>query len=127
MTYLIDTNVLLWSLENSPKLSKKAREAITNSENEIYVSIASIWEIAIKLSIGKLDLAFTLDDIIEEIDYLGFIILPISLDALREVRTMPFHHKDPFDRLIIGQAQVGKIVVISSDQKFMSYNIKIIW
>ena len=127
MSYLIDTNVLLWAMEGNPKLSSRAKAAINNEKNDIYVSVVSIWEISIKLSIGKLKLSRTLDEIIDEIDYLNFSLKPISLDALRLVRNFPFHHRDPFDRLIIAEAQIEKIPIISSDEKFHLYPPEIIW
>ncbi|MEM6264669.1 MAG: type II toxin-antitoxin system VapC family toxin [Bacteroidota bacterium] len=127
MTYILDTNVLLWALENNPRLSSKARKVMVNPNNEIHVSIASIWEISIKLSIGKLNLSRTLDEILEEMEELDFRILPISIKALRYLRNMPFHHKDPFDRLIISQAIASGVTCIASDEKFSLYNPKIIW
>ena len=127
MRYLIDTNVLLWALEDSRELSAKAREAIATLDNEIYLSIASLWEVAIKMSINKLDLSRTFDEIISEIQNLEFTLLPVSVEDLRKIRTMPFHHKDPFDRLIIAQAQSNDLNVIIRDQKFELYDVDIVW
>ena len=127
MSYLLDTNVLLWVMENNPLLTQKAKDIIVNRENDIYVSIACFWEISIKLSIGKLDLTRSLDEIIRAIEPLGFTLLPISLDAVRLIRNMPFHHRDPFDRLIIAQAQALDITIITKDRKFESYNVKVLW
>lgn len=127
MTYLLDTNALLWAMENKDLLTEKAREAIIDGENDVYVSIASLWEISIKLSINKLDLTKTLDEIIQEMDRQGMFVLPISLSAIRKVRNMPFHHRDPFDRLIIAQAQADDFTVITKDETFEKYKVKLLW
>nr|WKN34361.1 type II toxin-antitoxin system VapC family toxin [Tunicatimonas sp. TK19036] len=127
MKYLLDTNALLWAMENDGHLTEKAREAIINGDNDIYVSIASLWEIAIKLSINKLDLTKTIDEIIQEMEHQGMFILQISLNAIRNVRNMPFHHRDPFDRLIIAQAQADDLIVITKDEIFEEYQVKLHW
>ena len=127
MTYLIDTSVLLWALEDNSELSPKAKSVIINRGNDIYVSIASLWEIAIKMSIGKLTLSRTLDEIIDEMDFLGFTLKPASVDAIRIIRNMPFHHRDPFDRLILAQAQAEGITVIAKDHKFKLYGVDLLW
>ena len=127
MKYLLDTNALLWSMEKSSLLAEKARKAIINPNNDIYLSIASLWEIAIKLSIGKLALTQTLDDIIDETDEQDYAILPISLAAVRLVRTLPYHHRDPFDRVITAQALADDLSVVTSDEKFDSYGVKRCW
>jgi PIN domain nuclease of toxin-antitoxin system len=126
MKYLLDTNALLWALENNPLLTKKAKNTIVNDRNDIYVSIVSLWEIAIKLSIGKLELTKTLDEIIDEMSMQFLHILPISVDAVRKIQTLPFHHRDPFDRIIIAQAQADDLIIITKDQQFDYYDIKIL-
>ena len=127
MTYLIDTHVLLWALENNPRLSEKARSILTDVENEIQLSVVSFWEIAIKLSINKLDLGYSFDRILSEVEKLGITILPISIEALNLLRTLPFNHRDPFDRLIISEGRSSGIPIISSDPKFHMYEIEVIW
>ena len=127
MTCLIDTSVLLWTLENSPKLSSKARQLIIDTENDILLSIVSIWEIAIKLSIGKLDLDYSIERILEEIYQQQFEILPISYEALKIVRELPFHHRDPFDRLIISEGKALAIPIVSNDPQFEKYYKDIVW
>lgn len=127
MIYLLDTNALLWAMENKDLLPEPAREAIIDGENDVYVSIASLWEISIKLSINKLDLTKTLDEIIQEMDRQGMFVLPVSLGAIRKVRNMPFHHRDPFDRLIIAQAQADDLTVITKDETFEEYEVKLLW
>jgi PIN domain nuclease of toxin-antitoxin system len=127
MKYLLDTNALLWAMEKNPTLTKKASSAIADSNNDIYVSIVSLWEIAIKLSIGKLDLTQTLDDIIEEMTVQDYKILPISVEAVRLVRMLPYHHRDPFDRAIIAQGLTDNLQIITSDEKFDDYGVERHW
>jgi PIN domain nuclease of toxin-antitoxin system len=127
MNYLLDTNALLWAMEKNPLLKQKAQKTITDPSNDIYVSIASLWEIAIKLSIGKLDLTQTLDDIIKELSKQNYLILPISIEAIKIIRTLPFHHRDPFDRVIIAQALADDLHIITSDKKFDDYSVKRHW
>ncbi|WPP52962.1 type II toxin-antitoxin system VapC family toxin [Catalinimonas niigatensis] len=127
MKYLLDTNALLWVLENNHLLTKKAKNAIVNDRNDIYVSIVSLWEIAIKLSIRKLELTKTLNEIIEEMSRQFLHVLPISVDAIRKIQMLPFHHRDPFDRIIIAQAQADNLIIITKDQQFDHYDIKILW
>ena len=121
MRYLIDTQVFLWFITGSPELSKKAREILENGDNEIFISIASLWEISIKTSLGKLTIngpySTVIDDVIEnEIE-----ILPINFVHTVEQSKLPFHHKDPFDRLIIAQALVEEMNLVSSDRIFDEY------
>ncbi|MEM9830957.1 MAG: type II toxin-antitoxin system VapC family toxin [Bacteroidota bacterium] len=127
MNYLLDTNALLWAMEKSPALTKKAQEVIVDLNNSIYVSIVSLWEIAIKLSIGKLELTKSMDDLIEGIDIQGYTLLPISVDTVKIIENLPFHHRDPFDRLLIAQAKVDDLTIITSDDKFEGYDIKRYW
>lgn len=127
MKYLIDTQILIWSLIDIPKLSKKVFQLLTNTNNEILVGAVSIWEIAIKTSIGKLSFPFELKNIVKEINDLNINILDISSEHLIKVAELPFYHKDPFDRLIISQAIIENIPIISSDNYLKKYGINIIW
>ena len=119
--------MLLWALENNPRLSEKARSFLTDVENEVQLSVVSLWEIAIKVSINKLDLEYSFDRVLSEVEKQGIIILSISIEALKLVRTLPFHHRDPFDRLIISEDLVSNIPIISSDPKFQGYEVEVIW
>lgn len=114
-------------MEKNPTLTKKASSAIADSSNDIYISIVSLWEIAIKLSIGKLDLTQTLDDIIKEMTVQDYKILPISVEAVRLVRMLPYHHRDPFDRAIIAQGLTDNLQIITSDEKFDDYGVERHW
>lgn len=128
MQYILDTHTLIWFLEDSPKLSNEAKKRITNIQNQCFISICSLWEIAIKLSINKLSLDVSFDDFKTEIQRNDFTILPIEFEHLQQLQQLKFHHRDPFDRLIIAQAQSENIAIISKDENFRKYeNVTIIW
>ncbi|MCP4111321.1 MAG: type II toxin-antitoxin system VapC family toxin [Desulfobacteraceae bacterium] len=128
MNFLLDTQALLWFLLDDPRLSVKARESIVAEDGLIFVSPASLWEIAIKISIGKYALpepfaAFWDRQLVSN----DFTLLPISVSQTALVAGLPFHHRDPFDRLIIAQSLVEEIPVVSSDDMFDCYGVKRIW
>ena len=119
MNILLDTQVFLWHIGGSPLLKLKDSKIIEDSSHTKFLSIASIWEIAIKTSLGKLAITQPLNRIIpKEIN-----ILDISIPHLMEVQKLPFHHRDPFDRLIIAQASVEGMTVMSRDRDFKMYDI----
>ena len=124
---LLDTNAFLYFINNDTALSKKAKKVV-EAEVDLLISAASLWEIAIKFSIGKLTLPDTFGNFIPTQIYQNNIeILPITLPHLEKVSSLPFHHKDPFDRLIIAQSIVENLPVISSDVAFDLYGIERIW
>ncbi len=124
MRLLLDTHVLLWALENESRLGLGAREVIANSENAVWVSIASAWEIAIKTGIGRLELDGSPEEIFPtEIDRANLQLLPISLDHALAVRTLPHHHRDPFDRLLISQARAEGLTLVTADRVFSAYDV----
>ena len=131
MQLLIDTHVLIWFLEGNNLLSASRRQIIASPANNVFVSIASIWEMAIKISIGKLILAKPLADVIKQIAAENIEILALLPEHTLQVSTLPFHHRDPFDRIIISQAIVENIDFISADEIFDDYlkgtAIKRIW
>ena len=128
MRALIDTSSFLWFIGGSERLSSNAREFMEDFDNELFMSIASLWEIAIKVSINKLDLAEPFDTFIpEKIEENEINILQISISHLSEMMSLPFHHRDPFDRLIIAQSIVEELPVIGCDGFFQSYDIDMIW
>ena len=124
--HLIDTYALLWYLRDSSKLSEKAHEIIDNEE-QIFTSIASLWEIAIKHSIGKLDLEFSITQIEELCKQKDISILPIASKHLDELKKLPNHHNDPFDRLIICQARTENLTIITRDTIIPKYSVKTLW
>jgi PIN domain nuclease of toxin-antitoxin system len=124
MRLLLDTHVFLWFIMGSPLLSAEARALIEDERNRKFISVASLWEIAIKSSIGKLSLSAPFDQLIpQQLSSNGFELLPIELTHLATLTTLPFHHRDPFDRLLIAQAVAEKMRVVSSDSAFDSYTI----
>ena len=120
---LLDTHAFLWWKENNPKLSLPAREAIASAA-VVYVSAASAWEVAIKSSLGKIKLPSSFSEGVEES---GFIELPIQFTHAAAVELLPNHHADPFDRMIIAQSRVEKLVVVSHDRAIEPYGIPVIW
>ena len=128
MKYLLDTHALLWFLAGGKQLSGKARQLIEDLDNEIFVSIVSLWEIAIKVSLGKLTLTKSFEDLFPEQLHLNSIeILPITVDSLIKLTALPSHHRDPFDRLIIAQALVEGLPIIGVDSAFDAYGISREW
>lgn len=129
MKVLLDTCTFLWlTTEDCSQLSQKSIDTFLDENNEIYFSIVSAWEISIKVSIGKLDLAMPVRDfLIRQIELNGLIVLPITLEHVAKVSELPFHHKDPFDRLLIAQSMVESILIMSADSIFEQYDITVIW
>ena len=128
MSYLLDTHSFLWFIAGSSKLSKKARLLIESTDTELYLSVASLWEMAIKISLGKLYLKEPFEDLIPaQLSLNGINLLQISVKHTAVVTKLPFHHRDPFDRLIIAQAQTEELPVISTDSAFDAYEIQRVW
>ena len=128
MRVLLDTSSFLWFLAGSDKLSINARNYIVDINNELILSVGSLWEIAIKLSIGKIALLQPFGQLIpEQLQKNGIKVLPIELKHLSAMIALPFHHRDPFDRLIIAQGVAEGLPVISSDSMFSKYNVEILW
>ncbi len=117
----------IWYLEGSINLPQKLREELNDNQNSILISIASLWELAIKISLKKIELTKSLAEIQAYIAKRDFVFLNISFKHLYTLLDLPHHHKDPFDRLIIAQAITENISIISADQYFKSYPINIIW
>lgn len=125
---LLDTHTFLWFLNGDIQLSEKSRLIIEDTKNLKFISIASIWEISIKLSLGKLHLDFKLGELKNEILKNNFEILPLDFEHIIHLSTLPNFHKDPFDRIIISQAIVENLEIISKDSNFKSYKeVKVIW
>jgi PIN domain nuclease of toxin-antitoxin system len=125
---LLDTHAFLWWVEDSPRLTRKARTAISAREETCFLSVASWWEMAIKISRGRLTLTEPLDRFIaEQMGANGFRPLPLMLPHAARVSTLPFHHRDPFDRLLVAQALVEDLSVVSADAVFRRYGVKRVW
>jgi len=128
MRVLLDTHALLWFLLDDPALSRAARELIRTPDTAVLVSPASYWEIAIKISIGKYRLPEPLAQFMaRELAHNRFDILPIGLNHADRVARLPFHHRDPFDRLIVAQSMEESIPLISADQTLDAYGTQRIW
>ena len=127
MRLLLDTHIFIWLIEGDPNLSQTARQAIEDENNTLHLSIVSLWEITIKTSLGKLELAIPLEQIV--INFIlpsGIEILPIHLPHLLLLQTLPFHHRDPFDRLLISQAKSETLTLVSEDRMFEQYEVDIL-
>lgn len=119
MRILLDTHIYLWWLEDHIKLSSKARELI-QSADEVYVSSASIWEAAIKISIGKLEADIA--SLAQQISLNGFIELPVSAKHAVQIAQLPNHHRDPFDRMLVAQAMTEPLRLLSADAQVAQYS-----
>ena len=122
MRLLLDTHVLLWWLSDDHKLAKTAREIIANSDNEVLISSASAWEISIKAALGRLEIE--LDDLEEAIAKNGFRPLPIGLRHAITAGRLPNVHRDPFDRMLVAQASVEELRLLTHDRVFDRYGLK---
>jgi PIN domain nuclease of toxin-antitoxin system len=125
---LLDTHAFLWFIGGNSELSSSARARIEDKENDRYLSVASLWEMAIKVSIGKLDVPLPFTRLVQH-HVMGNAIevLPIEPEHLDEQRSLPFHHRDPFDRLIIAQAIVEEMPVVGRDEAFTDYSVQLVW
>ncbi len=119
MRILLDTQIYLWFLADSPKLSSKAKTFITEAE-DVCISAVSIWEAAIKISLGRLEVS--IDDLVRGIDASGFTELPITAKQSATVATLPSHHRDPFDRLLIAQALHEPLRLLTADVTLQPYS-----
>ncbi|GGA17579.1 type II toxin-antitoxin system VapC family toxin [Okeania sp. KiyG1] len=128
MKYLLDTHAFLWYLLGNTNLSIKAKDII-DSKEDLYFSIVSLWEIAMKINIGKLQINRPMEDLSQELQYMNISILPI-IDKnieLYSALTLPSNHRDPFDRMLIVQAMNYSLILISRDVKFDAYPIQRLW
>ena len=125
MRYLLDTNIFLWWLDDDKRLKDSIQKIIKNKENQIFVSVVSGWEISIKHHAGKLPIKTTIKTMF---DVAGFKIVDIILSHILELDKLPVYkgHKDPFDRILISQAKVENLKLITSDQKIWKYQIPVI-
>jgi PIN domain nuclease of toxin-antitoxin system len=125
---LLDTNAFLWFVEGQPRLSDSARGVIEDVSNDMLVSSGSLWEIAIKVSLGKLEMTEPFGDLIpRELRRHLMTVLPASLEHFARLVGLPFHHRDPFDRLFAAQALVEGVPIISPDSIFDTYGLRRIW
>ena len=128
MRILLDTHVFLWWISDSPRLSAFAREAIADERNEVVFSVVSGWEIVIKAGVGKLELPDTPEKFLtEQISRNDVEVLPMYLRHALRVRALPDHHRDPFDRLLVAQAAVEGVPLVSADPEVSRYPVEALW
>lgn len=127
MKCLLDTHTTLWFFDNVEKLSKKVYNAILDPKNEKYVSIASVWELAIKISIGKLTFEGGVDNFIYTIEDNGFELFPLKADHVSQVAKLPFIHRDPFDRILVSTAMCEEMSLLTSDANIQKYDVSWVW
>ncbi|HYM45098.1 MAG TPA: type II toxin-antitoxin system VapC family toxin [Solirubrobacteraceae bacterium] len=124
MRLLVDTHAALWLLAEDKRLSSRADELLTDANNEVLLSAAVVWEVAIKRSLGKLNAP---DGFARQLLDGGAVPLPVSIDHARAVRSLPWHHRDPFDRLLVAQASLEDAILISNDQRLRPYGVRVAW
>ena len=128
MNILLDTHAFLWLVTGDERLSETARQTFLNSENRLFFSAASLWEICIKMSLGKISLKTGWFQTIQaEMEINAIQWLPIEMPHCVEVTKLPFHHRDPFDRMLIAQAITQDMQLLSRDKRLSAYDIKRIW
>jgi PIN domain nuclease of toxin-antitoxin system len=127
MNYLVDTHVVLWFFNGDQIIPPKIRKLMTEDPGHVYISVASLWEIAIKFSLGKLEIDSGLPLFLNSLEESGFRILPIQTEHILTVAGLPFFHRDPFDRIILAQAKTERFTIITKDDRFSLYDAKILW
>lgn len=128
MALLLDTHAFLWLLEGNPNLSAAALAALVDPANDVFLSVASVWEIAIKVSNQKMTLKEPLDVLLSKWAVAFDIeLLPITEKHALEVLTLPHHHRDPFDRIMIAQAMTEAMTIVTADTRFAAYGVPVIW
>jgi PIN domain nuclease of toxin-antitoxin system len=123
----IDTHALLWYLQGDANLSNLALTTIEDKDNDVFVSIVSLWEIAIKLGLSKLELQRPFENLEADLQRLDIKILPIAFAELDIYRSLPLHHRDPFDRILIAQSIGNSLTIITRDALFEPYSIRVVW
>jgi PIN domain nuclease of toxin-antitoxin system len=121
--FLIDTHVLIWLDQKPERLSEHILGLLRDPKHDVYCSVASLWEIAIKQNVGKLQVHGPLPGMLEQY---GFTELPVTARDAETVRTLPLHHRDPFDRMLIAQAMARNLVFVSGDRQMLAYEVAIL-
>lgn len=128
MNLLLDTHIFLWFVFAEAALNPYARSLVEDERNTKFLSIASVWEMAIKHSIGKLPLTLPFREFVQQqLEDSGFTLLPIQFEHAAQVSSLPLHHRDPFDRLIIAQSIVEGMAIVSADRAFDLYGVPRLW
>jgi PIN domain nuclease of toxin-antitoxin system len=125
---MVDSNVLIWALVEPERLTDRVRAILSASENQVLISEASVWELANKIHAGRLtSVGDSIRTLLAEIAALNMTLLPIGLQHILRTETLPHHHRDPFDRIIIAQAMERQVPLIASDAKIKLYDLEVIW
>ena len=128
MRILLDTHAFLWWVSDDPLLSPAARDAIANPDNEVCFSAASAWEMAIKASLGRLEVPGDFERFVtDQVARNGFTVLPVALHHALRVHSLPPHHRDPFDRILVAQALVESMPIVTADAGLRRYGPDVIW
>lgn len=126
MKVLIDTHVLLWGLGNDAKLSRQVRALLPVAD--VWISVASLWEIIAKVQVGKLALPSPVGDYLAaKLTANGVCVLPLTFEHVRRLEELPLHHRDPFDRILIAQSLSESLPIVSADPQFEKYSVEVIW
>lgn len=128
MGYLLDTHAFLWYLLHDPNLSQPVKDII-DTKTDLYFSVASLWEISIKVNIGKLQINRSFEELFDELNFINTQIIPISPEDLKTYTGLPLPtgHRDPFDRMLISQAITRNLTILSRDTKFRPYPVSVLW
>lgn len=128
MNLLLDTHTMLWAMHEPELLSATARTLVGDPSNTLLVSIASLWEITIKIGTGKIVIPGSdIDSVLQNLNPFRIRIIPVRPNHLRVLQALPRHHKDPFDRIIIAQSQIEQLPLITADKKIDDYSVRVIW
>lgn len=128
MKVLVDTHTFLWALLHDHRLSARSKQILTSGQHELVFSLVSFWEIAIKMKLGKLNtLGSSVAYIRDEMNAYGMELLPIRYEHILQLEALPLHHADPFDRLLVAQAITETLPILTADQKFRLYPVKVLW
>ncbi|MPY89050.1 MAG: PIN domain-containing protein [Luteitalea sp.] len=127
MRLLVDTHAFLWYLAGDRQLSRTARRAIDDSNGEWWLSVASVWELAIKSSLGRLTLPVPVNEYVADKVQQGLRVLSVEWVHAAGIERLPFHHRDPFDRLMVAQAQSEGLAVVTKDPAFRKYGVRTVW
>jgi len=127
MSYLLDTHILIWLFEGNENFSRRAREILFDSGNQFLVSIISLWEVAIKMNIGKYTFDGGFSRFYELVNENEFDILPVGKEHMEWLFKLPLHHRDPFDRLLVSTAIAEGLTIVSSDENIRRYDVSWIW
>lgn len=124
MKFLLDTHILIWAASNPAQLKPSHKDILQNPDTSKFISIASLWEIQIKRMLGKLpELG---DDFFEMIEHTPYLLLPVNLRHIQQLSRLPFHHKDPFDRMLVAQAQAADLTILTIDAHIPMYDVNVV-